>query len=53
MNFQIFISSYILVKFTVTIVADKICNKNIVENPTDVSLKTATEFDESTISGCF
>ena len=33
--------------------ADKIYNKNIVENPTEVSLKTTTESDGSTISGCF
>ena len=33
--------------------ADKICNKSIVENSTEVSLKTTTEFDGSTLSGCF
>ena len=49
MNFQIFISFYIFVKFTVTIMADKICNKNIVENSPEVSLKTTTESDGSTI----
>ena len=54
MNLQIFISFYILVKFIVTImIPDKISNKNIAENPTEVSLKTTTKFDGSTISGCF
>ena len=54
MNFQIFISFYILVKFIVTImIPDKISNKNIAENSTDVSLKTTTEFDGGAMSGCF
>ena len=34
-------------------IPDKIGNKYIAENSTDVSLKTTTKFDESTISGCF
>ena len=33
--------------------ADKISNKKIVENFTEVSLKTATEFDGSAISRYF
>ena len=54
MNFQIFISFYILVKFIVAIkIPDKISKKNIAKNSTEVSLKTTTEFDGSTISGCF
>ena len=31
-------------------IPDKISNKNIAENSTEVSLKTTTEFDGSTIS---
>ena len=51
MNFQIFMSFYILVKFIVTImILNMISNKNIAENSTEVSLKTTTEFDGSTIS---
>ena len=51
MNFQMFISFYILVRFIVTIMTpDKISNKNMAENSTEVSLKTTTEFDGSTIS---
>ena len=53
MKFQIFIAFYILVKFIVTMMADKISNKKIVENFTEVSLKTATEFDGSAISKYF
>ena len=34
-------------------IQDKISNKNIAENSTEVSLKTTTEFDGSTISGRF
>ena len=37
MNFQIFISFYSLVKFTVNIRADKISNKYLAENSTEVS----------------
>ena len=54
MKFQIFISFYILVKFVVTsMIPDKISNKNIAENSTEVGLKTTTEFDGSAISGYF
>ena len=68
MNFQILKSFYSLVKFIVNIRADKVSNKNIAENSTEVSLKTSsdfqspsnhqelqlsTEFDGSTISACF
>ena len=54
MNFQIFINFYILVKFIVTIlIPDKVSHKNIAENSSEVSLKTTTKFDGSTIYGCF
>ena len=53
MNFQIILSFYILVTFIITIMADKISNKNIAEHSTEVSLKTTNEFDESAISECY
>ena len=34
-------------------IPDKISNENIVENSTEVSLKTTTEFDRSPTSACF
>ena len=66
--FQIFKSFNILTIVIVTIMAEKISKKNLVENPTEVSLKTpsdfqgpsnrqklqsSTEFNGSTISACF
>lgn len=51
--FQIFTSFYILAIVLVIIMTDKISKKNIVENSTEVSLKTTTEFDRSPTSGCF
>ena len=66
--FQIFKSFNILTIVIVTIIAEKINKKNLVENPTEVSLKTpsdfqgpsnrqklqsSTEFNGSTISACF
>ena len=33
--------------------SDKISNKNIADNSTEVSLRTTTEFEGSAISGCF
>ena len=36
-----------------SITADKISNKNIAENSTEVTLKTTTEFDDSAISECY
>ena len=54
MNVLIFISFYVLVKFIVTLMmSDKISNKNIAENSTEVTLRTTTEFEGSAISGCF
>ena len=48
LTFQVFISFYILVIVIVTIMADKINNKNIANNSTEFSLKTPFRVHQTT-----